>query len=130
MTNEMKSPANIYKIGKAADLAGVNKETIRYCERRGLIPESTRRCSGYRILTKRHINQIKFVKRTQEVGFTLSEIKELLELRLSEDTTCSDIKREAQSKYQDVNEKIEDMKRIKDTLIKLIVTCDGEGPKG
>lgn len=64
------------------------------------------------------------------MGFTLSEIKELLELRIDEDTTCSEIKSEAQEKYQDVVEKIEDLQRIKNTLVDLIDSCAGEGPKG
>ncbi|MGK7370991.1 MAG: GDCCVxC domain-containing (seleno)protein [Candidatus Halalkalibacterium sp. M3_1C_030] len=94
------------------------------------MPKPDRRRSGYRIFTQRHIDQIKFIKRSQELGFTLSEIKELLELRLDEDTTCSEIKSEAQEKYRDVEEKIEDLKRIKETLIELIDSCAGEGPKG
>lgn len=119
-----------FKIGEVARRADVNKETVRYYEKRGLIPEPDRRRSGYRIFTRRHIDQIKFIKRAQELGFTLSEIKELLELRMDEDTTCSEIKSEAQEKYQDVVEKIEDLQRIKETLIDLIDSCSGEGPKG
>jgi len=119
-----------YKIGEVASRANVNKETVRYYEKRELIPEPDRRRSGYRIFTKRHIDQIRFIKRAQELGFTLSEIKELLELRMDEDTTCSEIKSEAQEKYQDVEEKIEDLQRIKETLLELIDSCTGEGPKG
>ncbi|MEX0721571.1 MAG: MerR family transcriptional regulator [Balneolaceae bacterium] len=131
MLNKSESDNNLntYKIGKTAELSGVNKETVRYYEKRGLIPKPDRRRSGYRIFTKRHIRQIKFIKRAQELGFTLSEIKELLELRLSNGTTCSEIKNEAQQKHQDVLEKIEDLQRIKNTLIDLIDSCDGEGPK-
>ena len=119
-----------YKIGEVARRASVNKETVRYYEKRELIPKPDRRRSGYRIFTQRHIDQIKFIKRSQELGFTLSEIKELLELRMDEDTTCSEIKSEAQEKYQDVEEKIEDLQRIKNTLVDLIDSCAGEGPKG
>ena len=119
-----------FKIGEVARRADVNKETVRYYEKRELIPEPDRRRSGYRIFTQRHIDQIKFIKRSQELGFTLSEIKELLELRMDEDTTCSEIKSEAQEKYQDVVEKIEDLQRIKETLVDLIDSCAGEGPKG
>lgn len=126
----MSSEAITYKIGEVARRAKVNKETVRYYEKRGLIPRPDRRRSGYRIFTQRHIKQIKFIKRAQELGFTLSEIKGLLELRMSENTTCSDIKREAQQKYQDVVEKIEDLQRIKNTLTGLIDSCAGEGPKG
>lgn len=119
-----------FKIGEVASRADVNKETVRYYEKRGLIPEPDRRRSGYRIFTRRHIDQIKFIKRAQELGFTLSEIKELLELRMDENTTCSEIKSEAEEKYRDVVEKIEDLQRIKETLVDLIDSCSGEGPKG
>lgn len=84
-----------YKIGKVAQRAGVNKETVRYYEKRNLIPIPDRRRSSYRIFTQRHINQIKFIKRAQQLGFTLSEIKELLELRLDKETSCSEIKAKA-----------------------------------
>lgn len=119
-----------FKIGEVATRTNVNKETVRYYEKRDLIPEPDRRRSGYRIFTQRHVDHIKFIKRAQELGFTLNEIKELLELRLYEHTTCSEIKSEAQEKYQDVVEKIEDLQRIKDTLIDLIDSCSGNGPKG
>ena len=119
-----------YKIGKAAELAGVNKETIRYYERRKLIPQPDRMESGYRLFTKRHIDQIRFIKRAQELGFTLSEIRELLDLRMDENTTCSEIKREAELKYRDVLSKIEDLQRIKKTLSGLIDACRGNGPIG
>ncbi|MCW9707529.1 MerR family transcriptional regulator [Fodinibius salsisoli] len=119
-----------FKIGEVASRAKVNKETVRYYEKRNLIPKPDRRRSGYRIFTQRHIDQIKFIKRAQELGFTLSEIKELLELRMDEDTTCSEIRNEAQEKYRDVVKKIEDLSRIKETLIGLIDSCSDEGPKG
>jgi MerR family mercuric resistance operon transcriptional regulator len=112
-----------YKIGEVARRAEVNKETVRYYEQRELIPKPDRRRSGYRIFTQRHINQIKFVKRAQQLGFTLSEIKELLELRVDDETTCSEIKQEAQQKYQDVSEKIKDLQRIRETLTDLIDSC-------
>lgn len=119
-----------YKIGEVASRADVNKESVRYYEKRELIPEPDRRRSGYRIFTRRHIDQIRFIKRAQELGFTLSEVKELLGLRMDEETTCLEIKKEAQEKYQDVEEKIDDLQRIKETLLELIDSCTGEGPKG
>lgn len=128
--NEKYAGIVTFKIGEVASRARVNKETVRYYEKRGLIPKPDRRRSGYRIFTQRHIDQIKFIKRAQELGFTLSEIKELLELRMDEDTTCSEIRDEAQEKYQDVVEKIEDLQRIKETLVDLIDSCAGDGPKG
>tara|TARA_R110002124_G_C8970138_1_gene514981 strand:- start:2204 stop:2665 length:462 start_codon:yes stop_codon:yes gene_type:complete len=119
-----------FKVGEVASKAGVNKETLRYYEKRKLIAKPDRRRSGYRIFTQHHIDQVKFIKRAQELGFTLSEIKELLELRTDENTTCSEVKNEAEEKYRDVVEKIEDLQRIKATLIELIDSCSGSGPKG
>jgi len=119
-----------YKVGEVARKAGVNKETLRYYEKRKLITKPDRRRSGYRIFTQHHIDQVKFIKRAQELGFTLSEIKELLELRTDENTTCSEVKTEAEEKYRDVAEKIKDLQRIKATLIELIDSCSGSGPKG
>jgi MerR family mercuric resistance operon transcriptional regulator len=119
-----------FKIGEVASRADVNKETVRYYEKRQLIPKPDRRYSGYRIFTQRHIDQIKFIKRAQELGFTLNEIKELLELRMDDDTTCSEVRQEAQEKYQDVVQKLEDLQRIKETLVDLIDSCKGDGPKG
>lgn len=119
-----------YKIGEVAKRADVNKETVRYYEQRELIPKPDRRRSGYRIFTQRHIDQIKFIKRAQQLGFTLTEIKELLELRLDEESSCSEIKEEAQQKYQDVSEKIKDLQRIRETLTALIDSCSEDGPIG
>jgi len=119
-----------YKIGEVARRADVNKDTVRYYEERELIPKPDRRRSGYRIFTWRHIDQIKFIKRAQQLGFTLNEIKELLELRMDEETSCSEIRKEAQAKYQDVSKKIEDLRRIKKTLTDLIDSCSKAGPVG
>jgi MerR family mercuric resistance operon transcriptional regulator len=119
-----------FKIGEVARRADVNKETVRYYEKRNLIPKPDRRRSGYRIFTQRHIDQIRFIKRAQELGFTLSEIKELLELRMDKSTTCSEVKKEAQEKYRDVVKKIEDLQQIKVTLTNLIESCSGTGPAG
>lgn len=127
---EKYNDTTTFKVGEVATRANVNKETVRYYEKRNLIPEPDRWRSGYRIFTQRHIDQIKFIKRAQELGFTLSEIKELLDLRMGEHTSCSEVRSEAQEKYQDVVEKIEDLQRIKKTLIDLIDSCSGDGPKG
>ncbi len=116
-----------FKIGEVASRADVNKETVRYYEKRGLIPKPDRRRSGYRIFTGRHIDQIKFIKRAQELGFTLSEIQELLELRLDGDTSCEQVRIKAASKLEEVKEKIADLDRIKKVLGELIEECKADG---
>ncbi|MCH2448550.1 MAG: MerR family transcriptional regulator [Gracilimonas sp.] len=66
---EKYADISTFKIGEVAHRAQVNKETVRYYEKRGLIPEPNRHYSGYRIFTQRHIDQIRFIKRAQELGF-------------------------------------------------------------
>lgn len=79
-------------IGQLAKQAQVNVETIRYYERRGLVPEPPRRESGYRQYSPDTVARIKFIKRVQELEFSLREIAELLSLRVDPGTTAGDIK--------------------------------------
>lgn len=113
--------------GEFADLVGVNAETIRYYERRSLISRPPRTSAGYRVYRDRHVNEIRFIRRAQELGFTLAEIKELLSLRLDAGADCSDVRRKARAKLDDVREKIADLRRISGTLEELTEACPGEG---
>ncbi|WP_456431876.1 MerR family transcriptional regulator [Thermosulfuriphilus sp.] len=93
-------------IGKVAKLAGVGVETIRFYERKGLISRPPRGISGYREYSLETISRIRFIKRAQAVGFSLKEIKELLELREAPETNCQDIRQRTWSKIQEIEEKI------------------------
>lgn len=115
-------------VGQLAKNTQVNVETIRYYERRGLIPPPPRRESGYRQFSKDTIARVRFIKRAQEVGFTLKEISELLSLRVAPDTTCADIKERTEGKIAEVEQKIHALQRIKKALIQLKATCRGRGP--
>ncbi len=115
-------------IGQLAKKALVNVETVRYYERRGLIPKPSRRGSGYRQYSQDTITRIRFIKRAQELGFSLKEISELLSLRVDPDTTCGDVKRRADLKIADIEEKIQTLQRIKKALSKLVTLCSGQGP--
>lgn len=116
-----------YKIGEVARRADVHRETVRYYERRNLIDKPARRRSGYRIFTQRHIDQIRFIKRSQELGFTLSEIEELLALRLDDSTSCDHVRQKAESKLEDVQLKMQDLQRISAVLGDLIESCKADG---
>jgi MerR family mercuric resistance operon transcriptional regulator len=117
-------------IGQVARQAAVNIETLRYYERRGLIPEPPRQASGYRQYDPQVVQRIRFIKRTQELGFTLKEISELLMLRADPDTTCEDVRRRAEAKIADIEEKVRTLHRIKKALAKLTAACSGRGPTG
>ncbi len=115
-------------IGQLAKRANVNVETVRYYERRGLIARPTSNASGYRQYTPRDVARIEFIKRCQSLGFSLNEIADLLSLRVDPKATCADVKQRAEAKIADVEEKLEELARIKSALSRLAETCTGEGP--
>lgn len=114
--------------GQLAKKAGVNIETVRYYERRGLIPEPPRRDSGHRQYSQDAIARIQFIKHAKELGFSLKEIDELLSLRVNPDTTCADVKKRTEAKIIDIEEKLLSLQRIKRALTKLAEECRGRGP--
>lgn len=115
-------------IGQVARNAEVGIETVRFYERQGLLEEPARKASGYRQYSEEVVARLRFIKRAKELGFALKEIKELLALRVDPDTTCVEVKRRAEGKIADVEQKIEDLQRIKKALVKLTSVCRGRGP--
>ena len=114
--------------GEVARRTGVNIETVRYYEQRGLIPRPSRSASGYRTYTEDYVERIRFIKRAQELGFTLQEIVELLSLRVDPDTDRGEVKQRAEAKITDIEGKIRDLERMKHALTSLVATCSGCGP--
>ena len=113
--------------GEVAERAGVSSETVRYYEKRGLIPPPPRSGGGYRLYDEGYVRQLRFIGRAQELGFTLKEIKGLLELRAGPEATCADVKEQAEDKIAGVEEKIRDLRRIRRALSALAEACAG-GP--
>jgi MerR family transcriptional regulator, copper efflux regulator len=113
--------------GQLAKSAGVNLESIRFYEREGLLPQAPRSGAGYRLHSLESVSRLRFIKRAQELGFTLREIKELLELRFDPDAPCADVRRRAQDKLADIDKKIADLKRMRKTLSALAAACPGKG---
>ena len=87
-----------FTIGQVAKHAGVGVETVRFYERKGLLEEPERKASGYRQFDEKVVDRIRFIRRAKELGFTLKEIKELLELRLDPATTCADVQSRAEAR--------------------------------
>ena len=113
------------RIGEFARKAGVNVQTVRYYERRGLLPEPERRESDYREYTSDCLERLHFIRRTQELGFTLSEIEELLALRTDPHTAAADVKQRAEAKVVDIEAKIADLRQIQHALEHLAGQCRG-----
>lgn len=116
------------KVGEVAQRAAVNLQTIHYYEREGLLPRPPRTASNYRVYTGDAVRRVRFIKRAQELGFALRDIKELLSLRAAPRTCCADVRQQAQAKLRDIGEKIGTLQRMRKALTKLIGECSGRGP--
>lgn len=110
-------------IGKLADMANVGVETIRFYQRKELLREP-KSSGARRTYNEEDAQRIFFIKRAQDLGFTLSEVKELLELNTKPRSTCSIVKTKTESKLQEIENKIADLKRMKDSLEMLACACD------
>jgi MerR family transcriptional regulator, copper efflux regulator len=116
-----------YSIGQIAKQSGVSVETIRYYERQGLLEKPERKESGYRQYNECVLDRLSFIQQAKSLGFTLSEILELLSLEIKTGTTSKDIKQMAQSKLDNIDEKIRLLKRMQRTLKDLVTQCSGKG---
>ena len=117
-----------FTIGKLAKRAHVNIQTIRYYERRGLLPEPERSASNYRVYAEDTLLRVRFIKRAQDLGFTLGEIKELLELRAAPRSCCEDVRARAEAKIRDIDKKIRSLDTMRTDLAQLVNACSGRGP--
>ena len=113
--------------GKLAKAADVNVETLRYYEKRGLLPEPPRKESGYRVYPESAVERLKFIKGAQVLGFTLEEIQELLDMRLDTKANRADVRQSATKKIDDIQEKIEALEQMKQALEHLVHQCHGDG---
>jgi MerR family mercuric resistance operon transcriptional regulator len=112
--------------GELAKQTDVNRETIRFYERNGLLKETTRTETGYYLFTPVDVKRVRFIKRAQAVGFSLTEIKALLELKFDEeDATCGDVRALATTKINEIERKIETLLTMKALLQELIDECPG-----
>ena len=114
------------KIGEVAKAASINIQTIRYYEKLGLIKPSSRRTSGYREYTDQAVTQLTFIKKAQELGFTLGDISELLKLRVSSTARCGDVKTKTEIKLADIKRKISSLQKMKRALEDLVHCCEEE----
>ena len=112
-------------IGRLAKEGGVNLETVRFYERRGLLPKPPRSASGYRLFPADAARRLRFIRSAQKLGFSLKEIRELLSLRVSRATKSRDIRARTEGKIADIDAKIRSLESMKRTLRKLTNVCDG-----
>ena len=112
-------------IGKLAARAGVSVDTVRYYEKAGLLSPQERLASGYRRYSELQLSRLRFIRRAQELGFSLKDIRELL--GLSKQRDVARVKRAAQRKLADVEQRLAALTRVRDGLAALVATCPGHG---
>jgi len=111
-------------VGVLAKQGGVGVETIRFYERRGLLVQPKRPVSGFRTYPTETVSRVLFIRRAKELGFSLREIHELLNLQVSSTSSCSEVRRRAEYKIADIENKMETLKSMKKVLSKLVSACN------
>jgi MerR family mercuric resistance operon transcriptional regulator len=118
----------VMTIGQLADAASVNIQTVRYYERRGLVPEPARTPAGYRQYSEDAVARIRFIRRAKELGFSLKEIDGLLDLRVHHETACHDVEAKAREKIALVDQKIRELRAMQTVLEELVTACATNAP--
>ncbi len=117
----------ILKIGQVARDTGFTVETIRYYESIGLIPQAQRSSSGYRQFSMEVVRKLRFVRRAQNVGFSLDETRRLLEIRACPNASTSEVRQLASVKLAEIDDKLADLQRLRQALLAASYSCDGSG---
>lgn len=112
-------------IGQFAKINGVNVETVRFYERIGLIPQPSKPVKGFRMYSDEEACRIKFIKKAKDLGFTLSEIEQLMSLREKSDDLCSNISLALEKKIEDIERKVESYQNILNLLRRMHDACQG-----
>jgi DNA-binding transcriptional MerR regulator len=118
------------RIGEIAGQVSINVQTLRYYERRGLLPAPSRCPSGYRDYDAATIGRVRFIRHAQCLGFTLEEIGELLALRVDSGAACPDVERRARATIARVDQQLVALRRMRRVLVRLAGACRSRAPTG
>lgn len=121
---------NHMRIGTVARECGVSIDTIRYYEREGLLPPPQRRPSGYREYDEDALDRLRFIRRAKDLGFSLEDIRELLSLSNDREHGVKGVKQRAQHRLELVEQRLAQLRRVRDGLNELIANCPGHGALG
>lgn len=114
------------KIGQLSEQTHCKIETIRYYEKIGLLPVPARSDGGYRIYDDNHMRRLSFIRRSRELGFTIDEIRGLLDLVDGGNYTCRDVKTITMEHVESIRKKIADLKKLEKTLSRIASQCAGD----
>ena len=123
----MSEPNSGLKIGQVAKRAGVSVETLRYYEQRGLLASPRRTPAGYREYPEQVLQQLTFISRAKDLGFSLSEIGELLQLQLNPEADRAEVKQLVVEKLVLIEQRLAELQQLRLALQRLSSSCDGQG---
>jgi MerR family mercuric resistance operon transcriptional regulator len=115
-------------IGQLAAAAGVPTSTVRFYERRGLLKPDARTGSNYRAYTPRSVERLKFIRAAQATGFSLKDVRGMLDLTYSDDPPCEEVATLIQTRLADVKERLRELRRVERALDTALKTCCKGGP--
>ncbi|WP_290653183.1 Cu(I)-responsive transcriptional regulator [Aquisalimonas sp.] len=113
-------------IGEAARESGVNAKMIRYYERTGLVPVAQRSENGYRVYSEPDVHTLRFIKRARDLGFSVAQIEQLVQLWQDQDRSSAEVKRVALEHIRELQQKITELEAMKRTLEHLAEHCHGD----
>lgn len=119
----VQSETQTLLIGKLSKRTGCKIETIRYYERIGVMPEPERTGGGHRVYTEEHLKRLRFIRRARELGFTLDEVRALLNLADERTNTCAEVEAIARDHLDKVRRNIADLKVFEDVLQEMVSLC-------
>jgi MerR family transcriptional regulator, mercuric resistance operon regulatory protein len=113
-----------FTIGKLSEYTGVHVETIRYYEKIGLLPAPPRSAGGHRLYAHEHRERLVFLRRSRDLGFSLEDIRALLELAAGGEFTCKEVKTLTIQHLQHVRQKIKDLRKLERALVHISSRCE------
>ena len=115
---------DIFRIGEIARKIGVQPESIRYYERIGLLPTAKRSTAGYRVFTREHLERVELIKKMQALGFSLDQIRRMLELKFTHGHSCQHVRVGLREKLKTIDRQIEDLKAFRNEVAEALRTCE------
>jgi MerR family Zn(II)-responsive transcriptional regulator of zntA len=115
---------DVYPIREIAAKIGVQPESIRYYERIGLLPKARRTSAGYRVFTREHLERVELIKKMQALGFSLREIREMLELKFSRGHSCQNVRDHLKQKLELIDGQIEGLRSFRHEVAQALKTCE------
>ena len=112
--------------GELAQRSGCNVETVRFYEKQALLPAPPRTAGGHREYAPEHLKRLTFIRRSRELGFTLSEVRSLLTLVDGSDWTCAEVRAMTLEHFADIRRKVADLERLARILKKMAAQCEGD----